>query len=73
MKRACLGAAFLTKLAKHLALLPCLMIVSQAAGQPVIGELGIFLTVVLAVLIYSVGRALHYRSFVRLPLCRGPT
>ena len=68
MKRACLGAAFLAKLAKHLALLACLMIVSQAAGRPVLGQLGIFFTVVLAALVHSAGRTVQCRPAARVPL-----
>jgi hypothetical protein len=39
MKRVYLGGAFLPKLAKHLALVACLMIVSHVAGRPVVGQL----------------------------------
>jgi hypothetical protein len=37
MKRVYLGGALLPKLAKHLALLECFMILSQVAGRPVVG------------------------------------
>src|SRR5215470_18756388 len=52
------SSTFLTKLAKHLALLACLMIVGQVS---VIGKLGIFLTVVVAAVSHSTGIALRRR------------
>ena len=61
MKRVYLRGAFLQKLAKHLALLACLMIVSQVGGRPVVGQLGIFVTVVLAALLHSADRAVRRR------------
>ena len=61
MKRVHLGGALLPKLAKHLALAACLMIVSQAAGRPVVGQLGIFLIVVLAALLHSAGHKVRRR------------
>jgi predicted PurR-regulated permease PerM len=71
MKRLCVGAAFLTKLAKHLALLACLMIVSQAAGRPVLGQLGIFITVLLAAFVHSAGRTVPRRLPPCVPLFGG--
>jgi hypothetical protein len=71
MKRVYLGGAFLPKLAKHLALLACLMIVSQAAGRPVMGQLGIFITVVLAALLDSAGRTVRRRLPPCVPLSGG--
>ena len=71
MKRVYLGGALLSKLAKHLAWLACLMIVSQAAGRPVVGQLGIFVTVVLAALLHSAGRAVRRRLPPGVPLSRG--
>src|SRR5215831_7898 len=55
------SSTFLTKLAKHLALLACLMIVGQVADQSVIGKLGIFLTIVVAAVSHSTGIALRRR------------
>lgn len=71
MKRVYLGGAFLQKLAKHLALLACLMIVSQVAGRPVVGQLGIFATVVLAALLHSAGRTVRRRLPPFAPLSGG--
>ena len=68
MKRVYLGGAFLPKLARHLALLACLMIVSQAAGRPVVGQLGIFVTVVLAAVLHSAGRTARRRLPPGVPL-----
>src|SRR4030095_15296872 len=62
------GGVFLPKLAKHLALVACLMIVSQVAGRPVVGQLGIFVTVVLAALLHSAGRTVRRRLTPFLPL-----
>ena len=62
MKRVYLGGALLPKLAKHLALVACLMIVSQVASRPVVGQLGIFVTVVLAALLHSAGRTIRWSA-----------
>jgi len=62
------AAAFLTKLAKHLALLACLMTVGQATGRTAIGPLVIFLLVILATSLYSIGRALRRRFPVLIGL-----
>ena len=71
MKRVYLGETFLPKLAKHLALLACLMIVGQVEGRPIIGQLGIFITVVLAALLHSAGRTVRRRSPPFAPLSGG--
>ena len=71
MKRVYLGGVFLPKLAKHLALLACLMIVSQVAGRPVVGQLGIFVTVVLAALFHSAGLAVRRRLSPSVPSSGG--
>jgi len=55
-------AAFLTKLAKHLALLVCLAIAGQAAGRAALGQRSILLLVVAAALIHGLGRMLKRRS-----------
>lgn len=55
-------AAFLTKLAKHLALLVCLAIVGQATGRAAFGQLTILLLVVAAVLMHGLGQSLKRRS-----------
>ena len=71
MKRVYLGGAFLLKLAKHFALAACLMIVSQVAGRPVLGQLGIFVTVVLAALLHSAGLAVRRRFTTIVSLSGG--
>jgi hypothetical protein len=71
MKPAYLGGAFLQKLAKHFALLACLMIVSQVGGRPVVGQLGIFVTVVLAALLHSADGAVRRRLPPGVPLSGG--
>ena len=58
---ACVSAAFLVKLAKHLALVACLMIIGAAPGRVAASETGIFLTVVCAALLHSIGRILDRR------------
>jgi hypothetical protein len=57
----------LTKIAKHLALLACFMTIGDATGRPVLGQLGIFILVVLAALIHSAGCAVQSRFPVRIP------
>lgn len=54
-------AAFLIKLAKHLALLGCLMIVGAASGRFAPSEVAILLTIVAAAFLHSAGRALELR------------
>jgi hypothetical protein len=54
-------AAFLTKLAKHLALLACLAIAGQAAGRAALGQRSIVWLVVGAVLIHALGQTLKRR------------
>lgn len=62
-------AAFLIKLAKHMAVLSCLLIVGTATGKTVLDQFGIFLMVVAAALAHIVGRALERRAAasIRLP------
>ncbi len=52
-------ATFLTKLAKHLVVLGCVMIVGEATGRSAVGQSGILLLVVFAALLHSVGCALR--------------
>jgi hypothetical protein len=56
-----LVAPFLLKLAKHVALLSCLLLIGKARGEPIIGPLGILLLIIGAALIHSVGRRLQMR------------
>jgi hypothetical protein len=55
-------ATFLTKLAKHLALLVCLAILGQATGRAALGQLTILLLAVAASLIHGLGQTLKRRS-----------
>jgi len=55
-------AAFLTKLAKHLALLVCLAIAGQGTGRIALGQRSLLLLVVAAALIHGLGRMLKRRS-----------
>ena len=57
----CLSTGFLSKLAKHLAVLACLGIVGETSGRFVIGQMGIFLLVVSAAVLHSAGRTLERR------------
>ena len=57
-------AAFLIKLAKHMALLTCLAILAPGTEGSTAMQLGIFFVVMAAAVLYSVGRALERR---RLP------
>jgi hypothetical protein len=63
-------AGILAKLAKHLALIACLLIVGEASGRSAIGEVGIFLVVLAAGALHSAGQLLQRRQSVRLALAR---
>jgi hypothetical protein len=63
-------AGILTKLAKHLALIACLLIVGEASGRSAIGEVGIFLVVLAAGVLHLAGQALQRRQSARLSLAR---
>lgn len=54
-------AAFLTKLAKHLALLACLAIVGEATGRAFVGQRFIFVLILAAALIHSLGQTIKRR------------
>ena len=54
-------SGILTKLAKHLALIACLMIVGEASGRSSLGEVIIFLIVLASVAVHSFARALQRR------------
>jgi hypothetical protein len=66
---ACVAAAFLQKFAKHLALIACFMILGGASGRFAVSEFGIFLMIVTAAALHSIGRFLEYRlsPHARLP------
>ena len=54
-----LVAPFLLKLAKHVALLACLLLIGKTRGELTIGPLGILLVIIGAALTHSVGRWLQ--------------
>jgi len=54
--------AFLTKLAKHLALLVCLAVVGQATGRAALGQVTMLLLAVAATVIHQLGQTLKRRS-----------
>ena len=58
---ACVAAAFLRKFAKHLALIACLTIMGGATGRFALSEFAIFLVVVAAAVLHSIGRVLERR------------
>ena len=58
---ACVIGAFLIKLAKHLALIACLMIIGQPIGRLAVSQVGIFLMVLTAAVLHSIGRVLQGR------------
>ncbi len=66
---ACVIGAFFIKLAKHLALIACLMIIGQPIGRLTVSQLGIFLMVLSAALLHAIGRGLQCRlsNSERLP------
>ena len=73
---ACVVAAFLQKFAKHLALIACLAIIGGATGRFAISEFAIFLIVIAAAALHSIGRVLEYRLTAPRPGwdhdCRAP-
>jgi len=58
----CVVATFLQKFAKHLALIAGLAIMGGATGRFAISEFAIFLIVIAAAALHSIGRVLEYRS-----------
>ena len=58
---SCVIGAFLIKLAKHLALIACLMIIGQPIGRFAVSQVGIFLMVLTAAVLHSIGRVLQCR------------
>jgi hypothetical protein len=65
-------ASFLIKLAKHLALIACLMIAGSATGRAAISQIAIFCLVAGAAVIYSIGQSMQRRTPLpaRLPIRR---
>lgn len=58
---AAVASVLLIKVAKHLALLACLMIIGKATGRVTIGELGIVFLTIFAATTHLLGRALALR------------
>lgn len=65
MRGLCLSTTFLSKLAKHLAVLACLGIVGETSGRFAIGQIGIFLLVLSAALVHTGARTLQRRLQIR--------
>jgi len=61
IRSSCVLAAFLLKLAKHLALLVCFMIIGAASGRFFFSELTIFFMAVIAAVLHSAGRSIEPR------------
>ncbi len=57
-RTAIVASVLLTKIAKHLALLACVLILGKAAGRFAMGELGIFLLALFATVAHLFARAL---------------
>lgn len=53
----------LHRLAKHLALIACLMIVSSSTGRAAVGQFTVFLIVTIAALLHGTGCFLQRRVF----------
>lgn len=69
-RRALVFAPFLIKVAKHLALLACVLIAATGSGGSTFRQLGILLLVVLAALLHAAGRAYRRRSAIPIPAPR---
>jgi hypothetical protein len=57
----CVTTAVFAKLAKHLAILASFTILGESTGRIAVGRLAIFILVVLAALLHTIGRSLHLR------------
>ena len=58
---SCVIGAFLIKLAKHLALMTCLLIIGEPVGRFGVSQLGLFVMVLTAAVLHSIGRVLQGR------------
>jgi hydrogenase-4 membrane subunit HyfE len=63
-------AALLSKLAKHLALIACLLIVGEASGGSTISAFGIFSVVLAAVIFHRSGEMIQRRQAARRTLAK---
>lgn len=55
------SGALLIKLAKHLALMTCLLIIGQPIGRFAVSQLDVFLMVLTAAVLHAIGRVLQCR------------
>jgi hypothetical protein len=67
----CVTAAVLIKLARHLALLASLTILSEAAGRIAVSQLAIFIVIVLAALSHTIGHTLQLALRKQTALTKG--
>lgn len=58
---SCVIGACLIKLAKHLALMTCLLIIGEPVGRFAVSQLGLFVMVLTAAVLHSIGRVLQCR------------
>ena len=58
---SCVIGAFLIKLAKHLAVMTCLLIIGEPIGRFDVSQIGLFLMVLTAAVLHSIGRVLQCR------------
>jgi uncharacterized membrane protein len=59
-------AGILTKLAKHVALIACLMILGKASARSDLGEVAIFLIVLASVALHSCAKAIQRRLAINV-------
>ena len=58
---SCVIGACLIKLAKHLALMTCLLIIGEPVGRFAVSQLALFVMVLTAAVLHSIGRVLQCR------------
>jgi ABC-type enterobactin transport system permease subunit len=58
---SCVIGACLIKLAKHLTLMTCLLIIGEPIGRFTVSQLGLFLMVLTAAVLHAIGRVLQCR------------
>jgi hypothetical protein len=68
---SCVTAAVLIKLARHLALLASLTILSEAARRIAVSQLAIFILIVLAALSHTIGHTLQLALRKQTALTKG--
>jgi hypothetical protein len=70
-RASCVTAAVLIKLARHLALVASLTILSEAAGRIAVSQLAIFIVIVLAALSHTIGHTLQLALRKQTALTKG--